>query len=499
MMAKPADMIEISTTEGPVRGRIEDGLVVFRGVPFAQPPVEYLRFTPPVPPAARFEALDATAPAAICPQLPSRISVAMGAQGGRQDEDCLTLTVWSPLPLGRSRPMLVWIHGGAFLSGGGSLAWYDGARLARDNDIVVVGVNYRLGAFGFLCRPGLVNGNMGFLDQMRALEWLAENAANLGGDPQQVTLMGQSVGAISIACMLALPEARRRFRRAIFLSGGLLATLPAPVAEASAAADKFCASLGVDPNGPDALKRLQRIPVARILEAQLAVIRNTARPEGDPVPALTLTAVQGLPAGSALELAVREGAREIDALVGSTAEEMRIFQGLDPRISDLKPEDLPKVGQGLFGDSSAARFESVRRARPGTTPTRMMTDACTEWFVQGCRRIAVGVAEAKRRAWLLRFDWSAPESGYGACHCIDLPFVFGNFDAFKGARMLAGADRADMEALSGIIRSAVGRFVREGSPAGDNLPDWPPFTRSQPVMMVFNSILQHGWVDWRSI
>jgi para-nitrobenzyl esterase len=489
--------IEVNTTEGPVRGQVEDGLAIFRGVPFAQPPVGSLRFRSPVPPTARSEVLDVTTPASICPQPPLRISEALGEHGGRQSEDCLTLTVWSPLPLGRSRPVLVWIHGGAFLSGGGSIPWYDGARLARDNDIVVVGVNYRLGALGFLCRPGLVNGNMGFLDQIRAIEWLNENAASFGCDPRQVTLMGQSVGAISIACMLALPPVRQLFRRAIFLSGGLLGTLSA--AEAVDVADRFCASLGIDPNSGDALHRLQCAPTPQILDAQLATIRATVRPAGDVMPVFSLATVSGLPAGSALEIAVQEGAREIDALVSTTSEEMRIFQGLDPRITDLKSNDLPKVAQGLFGDSGLSRIDRARRARPGATPPQLLADAYTEWFAQSGRRMATATAEGRGSAWLYRFDWSAPGSGYGACHCIDLPFVFGTFDAFRGARILGGAERADMEAISGVIRAAIGRFVLNGSPCGADLPEWPAFSRSRPVMMVFDSVLQHGWVDWQSI
>jgi len=480
-----------------VRGDIQDGLAIFRGVPFAQPPVGTLRFKPPVPPAFRHETLDATVPASICPQLPSRMSVAMGEFDGRQDEDCLRLTIWAPLPLGRKRPVVVWIHGGAFLSGGGSLSWYDGARLARENDVVVVGVNYRLGALGFLYRPGLVDGNLGLLDQVRAIEWVSENAASFGGDSSQLTLMGQSAGAISIACLLAMPQARRLFHRVILLSGGLLAPLTA--ANAISVAERFCASLGIDPSSPDALHRLQGVPMAQILEAQLATMRGTARTPGDAMPVFSVTSVNGLPAGSALETAVREGAREIEALVGSTAEEMRIFQGLDPTVADLRREDLPKVAQGLFGEAAASRLDRARRSRPGATPNQLLTEAYTDWLAQTGRRIAIFAAEGAGKAWLFRFDWSAPDSGYGACHCIDLPFVFGSFGAFRGAKMLAGADRTNMEALSGIIRSVLGRFIRDGSPAGADLPDWPPFSRSQPVLMVFDSTLRHGWLDGPSI
>jgi len=495
-MSRPSQVTQVETTEGPVRGIVEDGVAIFRGVPFACPPMGSLRFRAPVPPTVRTEVLDAPAPAAICPQPTSRLSVALGVQGGRQDENCLTLTIWSPLPVSGLRPVVVWIHGGAFTSGGGALPWYDGTKLARENDIVVVGLNYRLGALGFLCRPGLVDGNMGLLDQIRALEWLEENITNFGGDPGQITLMGQSAGGISIACLLALPTARKLFHRVICLSGGLgLPLMPNPLA----VGNRFCESLGIDPDSRDALKRLQKLPVAQILDAQLRLMRETPRKVGDAAPIFLPAAVQGLPADPFFEDAVKAGAGSISALMGTTAEEMRVFQGLDPRLADLQPEDLPDVAHGLFGTSGSSRIERAHRARPGAAPSQLMTDAYTEWLTQGVRRLAVAVADGGGRAWLFRFDWSAAGSGLGACHCIDLPFVFGTFDAFQDAPMLVGADRTAMEDLSRVMRSAIGRFVRIGSPSGSDLPSWPALTAERPVLIAFNSIIHHGWFDWHGV
>jgi para-nitrobenzyl esterase len=493
-MPQTSERLETKTTEGLVRGRIEEGVAVFREIPFAHPPIGALRFKAPVRPQPRSEPLDASGPATICPQLPLRIFTALGEQGGRQDEDCLKLTVWTPAPLGRKRPMVVWLHGGAFMSGGGSIPWYDGARLARDNDIVVVGVNYRLGALGFLCRPGLVEQNLGLLDQLSALAWLRDNAAQLGADPGQVTLMGQSAGAISIACMLALPQARGLFHRAIFLSGGYMDNLPT-VEDARAVADRFCANLGIDPNSQDALERLQSVSVEKILEAQLVTMRETVRAAGNAMPIFAPVVGQGLPAGSALELAVQAGAHEIDALVGATAEEMLTFKGLDPRTANLNVQDLPRVAEGLFGVSWSSRINHARRTRPGATPTQLLTDAYSDWLVDTGRRIALAVADGNRKAWLFRFAWRARGSDFGACHCIDLPFVFGSFDAFKNAQMLAGGDRAEMEALSGVLRASIGRFVRDGSPGGADIPHWPPFSRAQPVLMEFGSLLHLGWLE----
>lgn len=486
--------VEIDTREGTVRGTLENGLAIFRGVPFAEAPTGALRFQPPQPPAPFKEVFDATAPAPMCPQPPLRLSAALGEFIGEQSEDCLTCTIWAPLPLDRPRPILVWIHGGA-LASGGSHPWYDGAMLARENDIVVVTVNYRLGALGLLCRPGLVEGNMALLDQIRALEWIEENVASFGGDPARMTLMGQSAGAASISLMLALPRARRLFQRGIFLSGGSASLPLLSPTNAAVIADRFCAKLDIDPDSADALRKLQQVPVSQILDAQIAVIREAPRAAGDVMPTFTFAAVGELSRADALEAAVKEGGVGFDALLGVTTEEWRVFNGMDPRLAELKEDDLPTVAAGLFGKSWPAYIERARRARPGATPLQVVTDAQTEHFNAHIWRLGLAVAENNGSAWLYRFDWSAPSSPFGACHCIDLPFFFGTFDAFKNAAMLAGGDRSRMNALSRVVRGVVGRFVKNGSPGGEDLPDWPPFSRSQPVEMVFNTILQRGWVD----
>ena len=163
----PSPQIEISA--GKLRGRRDRGLDVFCGIPFAAPPVGAQRFKPPAPPRAWAGVRDATMPAAICPQAPSRLRFAMGDAEADQNEDCLTVTVWTPGADGARRPVVVWLHGGAYVSGGGAVDWYSGARLAREGNIVVVGVNYRLGALGYLCHPDLSLGNLGLLDQQAAV------------------------------------------------------------------------------------------------------------------------------------------------------------------------------------------------------------------------------------------------------------------------------------------------------------------------------------------
>src|SRR5579863_2953824 len=208
------------TALGDLRGVWRNSVATFRGVRFAEPPLGERRFAAAEPVRPWRELRDAAQHGSIAPQLPSRLSAALGSFQRQQSEDCLTLTIATPAPDTKARPVLVWLHGGAWITGAGSLDWYDGATLACEGDIVFVGVNYRLGALGWLHRPGIVDADAGMSDMLVALAWVRDNIAAFGGDPNRVTLMGQSAGATSIGRLLMLPDARRLFHRAIMQSGG---------------------------------------------------------------------------------------------------------------------------------------------------------------------------------------------------------------------------------------------------------------------------------------
>src|SRR6516164_4221145 len=214
----PTQTLLVKTTAGVVRGVQENGIAVFRGVPYAASPAGDLRFSPPQPLPAWEGMRDATRDGPIAPQGRSRLAHIMGDFERPQSEDCLTLTVWTPAPDAAKRPVLVWLHGGAFSSGAGSLPWYSGERFAANGDMVVVSINYRLGVLGFLCLPGVSDGNLGLLDQVAALRFVRDNIAAFGGDPDNVTVVGQSAGAASIAMLMTMPLARGLFRRAIMQS-----------------------------------------------------------------------------------------------------------------------------------------------------------------------------------------------------------------------------------------------------------------------------------------
>src|SRR6185369_7545396 len=253
--AMKTDALVVRTAAGELRGAHENGVAVFRGVPYAAAPVGELRFRPPAPVPPWQGVRDATTDGPIAPQGRSRLAHIMGDFERPQSEDCLTLNVWTPAADSKKRPVLVWIHGGAFASGAGSLPWYSGERLAANGDVVVVGVNYRLGALGFLCLPGVSDGNLGLLDQVAALRYVRDNIAKFGGDPDNVTVVGQSAGAASIAIMMTMPQAQGLFRRAVLQStpfGRMSRTLE----DSHRIGRRFLEVLGVKPEEAGKLKSL---------------------------------------------------------------------------------------------------------------------------------------------------------------------------------------------------------------------------------------------------
>ena len=351
-----ADEPVARTSLGDLRGVYTDGIAAFRGVPFAAPPIGELRFAPAAPIGAWNGQRDATRHGPIAPQLPSRLGVAMGNFSRPHNEDCLTLTICTPAPDGKARPVLVWLHGGAWISGAGSLDWYDGSRLAREGDIVFVGVNYRLGALGWLHRPGIVDVEAGTSDMIAALGWVRDHIAGFGGDPNGVTVMGQSAGATSIGRLLMLPAARSLFRRVIMQSGGF-GRGAYTSAMATERADQLLHLLDIDPQASNALTRLRSVDVQHLLVAQGELARANARfaqtmPMFMPVLPSAMTQAEMLGA-------IADGADGKDVLIGATADEVHAFYAADPGMEN-PPTDALVARFG--GEAALARY---RARRPG--------------------------------------------------------------------------------------------------------------------------------------
>jgi para-nitrobenzyl esterase len=399
-----------------------------------------------------------------------------------QAEDCLTLNIWTPAADTQKRPVLVWLHGGAFTSGAGSLPWYDGQKLASEGDIVVVNVNYRLGAFGFLYYPGISSGNLGLLDQEAALRWVTENIENFGGDPSNITLMGQSAGAQSIALLLTRSEAGRLgINRAIVQSAPLGAIPYAPETAARIGVE-FLRALEIDPKDTSASEKIREVPTDRILAAQGAAARcvNEIAPRNG-VPALPFFPVADgaiLPSPRALPQALTRAAGKVDLLIGSTRDEANVFFIGNAGVHQMEMPSIPA--------EEIARY-SVRR--PGGTARQVFIDYVGDHlFTLPSIEWARDSARGGRNVYVYRFDWTSQKDEIAAGHCVELPFVFGTRDTYIDAPMLAGANFAIVDALSTAIRHSWISFVRTGNPNGAGLPQWPKFTPATEALMRIDSI-----------
>lgn len=376
-------------------------------------PIRYAR-------AGRFEAPEAVGPGegepssgAICPQLPSRLEAVMGRPAGStpQSEDCLNLTVATPGTDDAGRPVMVFLHGGAFNSGGGLLGWYQGAKLAAEGDVVVVSVNYRLGAFGYLVADGVSDGNLGLADQVEALRWVSRNIARYGGDPGNVTVFGQSAGGLSIMCLLAVPAAQGLFGRAILQSAPPLMAA-APLEQARANGAFFVEALGEDP---------RTASPASMLAAHRATAQEHASRSGGAIsPPFSPTLGTGPPAG----WDGRPGplAAGIDLLAGWNDDDFSVF------AADHDPEGslTAELMSGPWCDL-AGRFEA---------------------------------AGARVRGYAL--GWRPEGSPFRAAHCVELPLLLGDEDDWRGSPMLGRTPWAEVEAFGRALRAVWAGFARTG-------------------------------------
>lgn len=486
------------TAAGRIEGIEENGLCVFRGIPYAAPPVGELRFRAPQPveawadvrPANRFgpiarqqsmEMLEALLPPPETPQ--------------SQSEDCLYLNVWTPVLDGAVRPVMVWIHGGAFTIGSGSEDYYNGANLAARGDVVVVTINYRLGAFGFLNLPALGETNFGMRDQIAALQWVQANIANFGGNPGNVTIFGESAGGMSVGSLMASPEATGLFHKAIPQSGAAHNALS--MAETEATGCQFAEALGI---APDDVKALRSADADDILSASVAVdpiASEDLSGAQSPVPQMPFQPVidgqflQKMPIEH-----IREGsAAGIATFVGALDEEMKLLAAAG---SDASPPDADAVIGMLstIHPDSAGAYASYRAARrergEDDSPGEIMIAVIGDYMLRlpGLRLADAQTGQAPTYVYL--FDWKSPIMGgaLGSCHALELPFVFGTHD--KAPDFAGSGSEADT--LAELTMDIWLAFARSGDPSTPavDVPSWNPETK--PIIVLgSNPRIEHGW------
>lgn len=449
-MAQPV----VQVAEGRLAGHEADGVSAFLGVPFAAPPVGANRWRAPAP-AADWQGVRSAAQfAPSCSQ-----GVAPGGFGPwtaeyvAQDpvaEDCLYLNVWAPAKRAGKRPVMVWIHGGAFMAGSGSVPIYEGAGLAA-KDVVVVTVNYRLGALGFLAHPELTgeagaSGNYGLMDQVAALRWIKRNIAAFGGDPDQVTIAGQSAGALSVLALMEAPGARGLFSRAIAQSGAGLSMPTPPLAAVEPQGQAFATAAGAR-----TLAELRALPVEKLLAASGPAPRFFPIRDGAVLPA-------------------KPGAlADVPLITGLTADEGSAF---NPRYGQATSAAFQAQARTQFGPAAERLLALYPTATDAQAGKAALTLARDKGVAATLLWLEARAAGSRAPAYAYIYDHPEPGPGadrFGAFHSSEIPYVFRTLD--KAARPFVEQDRALAELMSTYWLN----FVRHGDPNGAGVPTWAPY------------------------
>ena len=480
----------VKTVHGTLRGTVADGVYAFLGIPFAAPPFGANRLRPPAPVEPWSGVRDATrfgaAPHQVAPPAVAADSAWETAEAG---EDCLNLSLWTPDPAAAGLPVMVWIQGGMFEIG--SQAAYNGAPFARDGVVLVV-INYRLGAEGFLYFGDGDDANLGLLDQVAALEWVRENIAAFGGDPANVTIFGESAGAMSVGTLLAMPRAEGLFRRAIAQSGAAHQVIPAETA--SRIARHLAEKLGVPPTR----EAIAALPIERLLAAQ-AELKAEMMAHPDPErwgmevvssampfqPVIDGTVIPALPID---RIAAGAGAA-VDVMVGTNADDWRLFLAITGAIGQITDEILTGP-VGIHGYQALAAYglpvetalAAYRDRYPEAGPGDLLAAVQTDWWVRiPAIRLADARAVAPSGTWMYEFAWSSPEfGGLGAVHGLEIAFVFdtlGTNAPLFGPMLGATAPQE----LADRMHAAWVSFATTGDPG------WPRYDLGRRATMRFNT------------
>jgi para-nitrobenzyl esterase len=516
----PGEDPVVTTEDGALRGVRTAHGAVFKGIPYAAPPVGELRFRPPHPPERWDGVRDAVEWGPVSAQVadpleryPSEPEMLDSPAAGMEvpvhlSEDSLCLNVWTPDPDGPPRPVMVFIHGGAFVVGTSSCDFYTGEHLAR-HDVVVVTFNYRLGVFGFLELGGLDesyrgSGNNGLRDQVAALEWVRRNVAAFGGDPDRVTVFGESAGSISISALLATSDPSRLFDQVIAQSGG-------PNLVHTAAFQDLAADAVFDAAREVGIEDVLAAPTAQLVEA--GFVASLRSPFAD---TLFAPYIDGeLVLGDAYDR-LRDGAAAgIPMMAGATQDEMGYWSMYDSRLRNYFVEETDFGDPVGFPDTVRARLDEVLGAgafdavyadwvTEHDPPRGLRDDATTALLTQAHDYVMIlpmtHLAEAQvghAPTWLYRFAWKvpaglleSPEQDLGAIHALELPFVFGTFDisAPCGERVVEDPEQlTHAQDLSRTMLAAWTNFARTGDPNGDGVPAWPAYDLDERSTIVWRN------------
>lgn len=468
----------VRTQAGLVQGTLEDGITVYRGMPFAAPPLGDLRWRAPQPPAAWTGVRNADKFAPGCMQTPV-VNRSLGIEAVPVNEDCLYLNIWTPAKSPRDRlAVMVWIYGGGFSIGATSLASYNGANLAKKG-VVLVSVAYRVGAFGFLAHPQLSaeqgghSGNYGLLDQIAGLRWVQRNIAAFGGDPNRVTIFGESAGGISVSMLAASPLAKGLFQGAISESGGSFA----PARLSNEGGENVPPLAVAEHNGETFLSKLGASSIADARKvAPDAILKATAPGLGAFWPNFDGYVLPGD------QYTLYEAGRYNNApiLIGSNADEGALFV---QNTTAAAFESSVRSGYGDYADKILAAYPAGSDVQALRSARDLSRDSLFGWGTWTWARLQSRAGEGKVFVYYFSHRPQYPDAlqfkDWGASHGSDIAFVFGNFTEAMPA---SAADKA----VSKEISSYWVNFAKTGNPNGKGLPEWPAFTGTNPQVMNLN-------------
>ena len=487
LAAGQADKPIVATQSGKVEGiQTKNGVLAFLGIPFAQAPKGDLRFAPPVEVVPWEGVRDATHAGTSAPQMLDDLEP---SSKFAQDEDCLNLDIWTPGLDGKKRPVIVYIHGGAFIGGGSNDPVYDGANISKRGDIVFASINYRIGMLGFLYLEDFGaefkgSGSNGIRDQVMALRWIKNNIARFGGDPENITIMGESAGAQSVFALIGLPQAKGLFQKGIAESGTINAFRTKE--EAAALTKQFMRIANVTD-----VAGLRKLKPAEVIDAQVRLASEV----GPMASRMCAPVVDGTVIPKDLLAAIQDGAAAgISLLNGTVHDEYCYWIGYYP-VLKTKPlsqflAENTWVARNL-GDQKQGVLDFYKKKYPMPGPDKSSVSSSVAFVTDLqflMQHIRVSEAQEKHaKVWMYRFDWKSqvPNKEYlNACHAIEVPFVLNTFSSALADEIVGPNPPM---ALSEVVQDAWISFARTGDPNHKGLPEWPAYEPAHRATMIFDT------------
>lgn len=494
-----SDTNAIAETEsGTVAGYQENGVYIYKGIPYAKAE----RFMPPQP-VAKWEGIRSSrAYGPTCPQgkragwYHDESAFAFDWNDGFPDEDCLRVNIWTPgLKDGKKRPVMVWLHGGGYAAGSGQeLPSYDGSNLAKNGDVVVVTLNHRLNALGFLDLSAFgdkyaKSGNAGLLDLVAALQWVNKNIASFGGDAQNVTIFGQSGGGGKVSTLLATPSAKGLFHKAIIQSGSMLRTMEATYSRRIGTA--VVEELGLKPSQLD---QLQTIPYEKLLAAgETAIKKVKEQAEKEGISSFIFgwaPTVDGdvLPA-QPFDPQAPAQSKDIPVMIGTTLHEFTMSTYV-PAYRTITKEKAVEILKQKYGEKTDDFLIAFEKAYPYYEPKDLL-DLDVIFRPGAVEQARLKAAQQGAPVYMYLFTWESPvmNGSLRSTHCMEIPFVFDNVT--RHASMTGGSGKAQI--LAQKMSSAWINFARTGNPNHESLPQWDPYTAQKGATMCFDNVCEEKY------